>query len=105
MSVLRLDDIHVAAGPFALSADFSLPVGRRVAIIGPSGGGKSTLLDVIAGFRAPERGRVLWGDRDLTGLAPGKRPVSILFQDTNLFPHLTVAQNLALALRPGSGQQ
>jgi len=71
-----------------------------VALIGPSGAGKSTLLMTIAGFLAPASGRVLWQGRDLTGLPPAERPVSILFQDQNLFPHLTLAQNLSLALSP-----
>ena len=72
-----------------------------VAVIGPSGAGKSTLLAAIAGFFAPASGRILCGTgSDLAALAPGARPLSILFQDQNLFPHLTVAQNLGLGLRP-----
>jgi len=55
---------------------------------------------LIAGFLAPDQGRVLWDGQDLTDVAPGKRPVSILFQDQNLFPHLTVQQNVGLGLRP-----
>ncbi|MHC0052244.1 thiamine ABC transporter ATP-binding protein [Actibacterium sp. D379-3] len=98
--MLTLEDVLVQQGDFTLHADFSVAAGDRVAVIGPSGAGKSTLLDVIAGFFAPSRGRVLWQGRDLTPLAPGARPVSILFQDNNLFPHLTVAQNVGLGLRP-----
>nr|WP_249200447.1 ATP-binding cassette domain-containing protein [Thetidibacter halocola] len=87
-------------GGATLAADWAVQPGRRVAVLGPSGAGKSTLLDAIAGFRPLERGRILWDGQDLTGLPPERRPVSILFQDGNLFPHLTLARNLGLALRP-----
>jgi thiamine transport system ATP-binding protein len=68
--------------------------------MGPSGAGKSTLLSAIAGFLDPTGGRILWDRQDLTQVPPGERPVTILFQDQNLFPHLTVSQNLGLGLRP-----
>lgn len=97
---LVLDDIAFARPEFRLSADITLEQGERVAIIGPSGGGKSTLLSVIAGFDLPDRGRVLWEGEDLTPLGPEARPVSMLFQDNNLFPHLDVETNVALGLEP-----
>lgn len=99
--MLELAGIEARWGDFRLSADLALPAGARAAVIGPSGAGKSTLLSVIAGFLAPETGRVLWQGRDLTPLPPGERPVSVIFQDQNLFPHLTVAQNVGLGLHPG----
>ena len=80
-----------------------MPAGSRTAVIGPSGAGKSTLLGAIAGFIRPAAGRVLWDGRDLAPLAPGERPISLLFQDNNLFPHLTAAQNVGLGLRPDLG--
>ena len=55
---------------------------------------------MIGGYFAPSSGRILWQTADIGALPPGKRPVSTLFQDNNLFPHLTVAQNVGLALRP-----
>ena len=77
-----------------------------VVVANPKGGaGKSTLLSVISGFFAQTSGRVLWRGQDLTPVPPGERPVTILFQDQNLFPHLTVAQNLGLGLRPDLRQQ
>ncbi|MDA8585364.1 ATP-binding cassette domain-containing protein [Rhodobacteraceae bacterium] len=70
------------------------------AVIGPSGGGKSTLLSLIGGFEFPDEGAVFWGDQDLRPLAPGDRPVAVLFQDNNLFPHLDVLTNVALGASP-----
>lgn len=98
--MLQLERMSVTQDGFRLTADWALPAGARVAVIGPSGAGKSTLLSVIAGFVAPSSGRVLWDGRDLAGVEPGQRPMTILFQDQNLFPHLTLAQNLGLGLRP-----
>lgn len=98
---LTCDDLLLRQDDFSLSADLSLETGRITALIGPSGAGKSTLLSAIAGFFAPAQGRILWDGRDMTDLPPGKRPCSILFQDNNLFPHLSVAQNAGLALGEG----
>jgi thiamine transport system ATP-binding protein len=98
--MLTLDRLTLAQGDFRLTADLTLATGSRTALMGPSGGGKSTLLAAIAGFLTPASGRILWTDRDITDTPPGNRPVSILFQDNNLLPHLTVAQNAGLALAP-----
>lgn len=98
--MLQLDRLVLTQGDFRLTADWSASPGQRIAIIGPSGVGKSTLLSTIAGFFAPSGGAVRWNRQDLAGTSPGERPVTILFQDQNLFPHLTVAQNLGLGLRP-----
>lgn len=97
---LTFDAVEARVDGFALHADFSVPAGARVAVMGPSGAGKTTLLSLVAGFLAPLRGRVLWEGRDLGPVPPGQRPVSVLFQDQNLFPHLTAAQNVGLGLRP-----
>ena len=98
--MLRLEDAVIRNGDFTLRADWQVEDGARVAVIGPSGAGKTTLIEAIAGFRPLEQGRILWDGRDITGDAPGKRPVAMLFQDGNLFPHLTVAENAGLGLRP-----
>jgi thiamine transport system ATP-binding protein len=68
--------------------------------LGPSGGGKSTLLSAIAGFKTEESGRILHRGIDITEMKPANRPVTLLFQDHNLFPHMSVYQNVALGLRP-----
>ena len=98
--MLRLDRLELQVGQFRLSADFDVPRGASVAVMGPSGGGKSTLLSAIAGFLTPEGGRVLWEERDLGPLPPGERPIGVLFQDNNLFPHLSALRNVALGIRP-----
>ena len=101
--MLVLEDLTVAMGDGTLQADLCAEAGARIAVLGPSGAGKSTLLDAVAGFRAARSGRILWQGRALTTEPPDRRPVSILFQDGNLFPHLTVARNLGLALdRPAA---
>jgi thiamine transport system ATP-binding protein len=97
--MLRLESCHIQNGAFTVQADLQIKAGSKVAVIGPSGAGKSTLVEAIAGFLPLTQGRILWRDMDLTEMAPGKRPVAMLFQDGNLFPHLTVAQNAGLGLR------
>lgn len=97
---LHFDHARMREGDFTLEADFTLPRGVPVAVIGPSGAGKTTLLSMVAGFVPLESGRILWEGVPISGLRPGARPVSTLFQDQNLFPHLTVAQNVGLGLRP-----
>ena len=98
--MLKLDDCLIDNGGFRLSADLEVRQGRFVAVIGPSGGGKTTLLEAVAGFLPVLRGAVTWKGRAITELAPGARPVAMLFQDGNLFAHLTAAQNVGLGLRP-----
>ncbi len=98
--MLKIEGLRYRRDGFNLAADFSLPEGARAAIIGPSGGGKSTLLSLIAGFDYPDQGCVLWAGRDLAGVEPGKRPVAMLFQDNNLFPHLDLLTNVALGASP-----
>ncbi|MBL4929128.1 thiamine ABC transporter ATP-binding protein [Fuscibacter oryzae] len=98
--MLTLERLEIVQDDFRLTADWTLPMGARAAVIGPSGAGKSTLLMAVAGFLAPTSGRILWQGQDITAIPPGKRPLSILFQDQNLFPHLTIAQNVGLGLRP-----
>lgn len=96
--MLEISKLQVVQGSFSLRADWTRAPGTITAVIGPSGSGKSTLLSAIAGFLAPSDGRLLWRGTDFTNLAPGDRPVSMLFQDGNLFPHMTAFQNVALAL-------
>ena len=98
--MLKLDDMLIVQDDFELRADFTLEAGRKYAVIGPSGAGKSTLLSALCGFIPLASGRMIWEGRDITNLAPGARPMTMLFQDNNLFPHLNVMQNVGLGLRP-----
>ncbi|WP_458700649.1 ATP-binding cassette domain-containing protein [Sulfurospirillum sp. 1307] len=81
--------------------DFSLHVnkGEIVGIIGKSGSGKSTLLDLIAGFLTPISGEIKFKNQDITTLEVEKRPLTILFQNYNIFEHLTVLQNVLLGIK------
>lgn len=97
--MLKFETCLIENGDFSLRADLTIARGSRIAVIGPSGAGKSTLIEALAGFRPLAKGAIRWNERDLTGIAPGKRPVAMLFQDGNLFPHLTVAQNVALGIK------
>ncbi len=98
--MLHLEALHLSRPGFALDVSLHLPRGARAALIGPSGAGKSTVIELIAGFAQPDAGRIRIAGTDITDLDPAARPVSTLFQDGNLFPHLTVFDNVALGLRP-----
>jgi len=97
--MLTFDKVEVQQGDFKLKVDDQLAVGF-VSVIGPSGSGKSTLLSTIAGFSKLSLGQLYWSDNAIGEMSPSERPVSMVFQDNNLFPHLTIAQNVALALEP-----
>lgn len=88
------------------SVNFRIESGRYFVLLGPSGGGKTTLLRLIGGFIRPSRGRVLLHGRDVSDLPPNKRPTSMVFQSFALFPHMSVAKNVGYGLRlrklPGS---
>lgn len=96
--MLKLEGASIRNGSFALAVDLTLPDSATVAVIGPSGAGKSTLIEGIAGFLPVTQGRITWDGADITGHPPGARPVAMLFQEDNLFPHLTLAQNVGLGL-------
>ena len=97
--MLSLDDLRLSQGGFRLALSGRVDAGERLALLGPSGSGKSTLLSLIAGFDRPDAGRIIWEGQDITGFPVASRPVSILFQDGNLFPHLSVFDNVALGRR------
>ena len=81
------------------SVSFEIEAGRYFVLLGPSGGGKTTLLRLIGGFIRPTAGRILLHGRDVTDLAPNLRPTSMVFQSYALFPHMSVARNVAYGLR------
>ena len=96
--MLTLETVRYEQDEFVLSADWHLAPEARVAVIGPSGAGKSTLLSLIGGFITSQSGRLLWDGQDITENAPSARPVASLFQEGNLFPHLSVYENAALGV-------
>ncbi|WP_300033358.1 ATP-binding cassette domain-containing protein [uncultured Roseobacter sp.] len=98
--MLTFKHVQIGQGDFRLAAHLTVRKGRRVAVIGPSGAGKSTLLGAVGGFVPLISGALSIDGQDVTDARPGARPVSMLFQDNNLFPHLTIAQNAGLGLRP-----
>jgi thiamine ABC transporter, ATP-binding protein len=97
--MIRLDNVFLADDALPMTFDLQVVAGERIAIVGPSGAGKSTLLNLIAGFVLPTQGNIWLNGENHTCSAPYERPVSMLFQENNLFPHLTVQQNLALGLK------
>lgn len=98
--MLTLDNIVVRNGGYELRANFQIKTDRIVAVIGPSGAGKSTLLNAISGFLPVPEGALIWQGSDITSVAPHARPVAMLFQDNNLFPHMSLSRNIGLGLRP-----
>ncbi len=98
--MIAVEGLVAKAGDFTLRADLAAPAGALCAVIGPSGAGKSTLLAAMAGFAPVSAGRIRVQGREIGGLAPADRPVTLLFQENNLFPDLDVAANVGLGLRP-----
>lgn len=99
--MLKLIDITWLYHHLPMRFTLSVSRGEQVAILGPSGAGKSTLLNLIAGFLAPASGTMMIEGEDHTATPPSRRPVSMLFQENNLFSHLSVWQNIGLGLDPG----
>lgn len=98
--MITLKQVHYAYPPMPMYFDLQLTRTEKVALIGASGAGKSTLLNLIAGFEYAESGEIWLNGENHTFTEPYQRPVSMLFQDNNLFNHLTVAENIALGLKP-----
>ncbi|MEJ2038235.1 MAG: ATP-binding cassette domain-containing protein [Desulfosarcinaceae bacterium] len=98
--MLRLENVGVKLGAFRLrEASLHVRPGTYLVLLGPTGTGKTVLLETIAGVHRPRSGRIYIKDRDATHLAPERRHLGIVYQDHVLFPHLTVFQNIAFGLR------
>ncbi|MFB7600821.1 ABC transporter ATP-binding protein [Streptomyces sp. NPDC056160] len=100
-SAIRLHGLRKTFGGTTAVAGVDLEIGdgEFFSLLGPSGSGKTTVLRLIAGFETPTGGSIALGGRDVTGLAPFERDVHTVFQDYALFPHMTVEQNVAYALK------
>ena len=97
--MVKLENITYKAGQFTLGPiNLDLPKGSYTALLGPSGSGKSVMLELIAGLRFPEKGKILIDGGDMTNTPARKRPVGMLFQDYALFPHMTVEENIGFPL-------
>jgi molybdate/tungstate transport system ATP-binding protein len=97
---IAVESLTLTLGAFQLqNLDLAGSPGEILVILGPNGSGKSVTLETIAGFHRPDSGRVLIGGRDVTALAPERRNIAFVVQNFGLFPHLTVAQNVAIARR------
>ena len=99
--MLKLTDVTWLYQHLPMRFTLTAKQGEMIAILGPSGAGKSTLLNLIAGFLPPARGEMTITGQDHTHTPPSQRPVSMLFQENNLFTHLTVRQNIGLGMDPG----
>ena len=99
-AAISLDAVTFDYDDMAMHFDLAIEPSTITAVIGPSGSGKSTLLNLIAGFETAKAGRILIRGADMTNATPSERPVSMVFQDNNLFAHLDVATNIGLGRRP-----
>ncbi len=101
---VAVEALSLAIGTFRLKQiEFSVSAGEVLVVLGPNGSGKSVMLETIAGFHRPDSGRIFIGGRDVTLLPPEHRRVGFVVQSFGLFPHLTVAANIAIARRRPAG--
>ena len=100
MARIGFEGVSKAYGETVALDGFDLEVaeGEFLALLGPSGCGKTTALRLLAGFLQPTAGRILVDERDVSALPPHKRNAGMVFQDYALFPHMTVADNIAFGL-------
>src|ERR1035437_5132869 len=101
---VELIDINKRFGLTVTADNFSLTIykGEFFTFLGPSGSGKSTILRMVAGLEQPDSGRILFGGHDLVGVPPWKRNLGMMFQQYAIFPHMTVAENVAYGLKARS---
>jgi len=97
--MIEVRSLSYAVGRFSLKdIDLDVEDGETLVVLGPTGAGKTVLLELIAGFRSPSKGSVLIDGREVTGLPPEKRRVGFVYQDYLLFPHMSVFENIAYGL-------
>lgn len=98
--MLRIENVYKKLGDFQLK-DINLEIkkGEYFVILGPTGTGKTVILEVIAGMYKPDKGNVYHGENDLSSLYPEKREIGFVYQDYALFPHLTIRENIIFGLK------
>lgn len=98
--MLRIESLSITLGEFSVR-DVSLEIqpGEYFIILGPTGAGKTVLLETIAGIHTPDSGRIFLGEREITSTEPRSRNIGMVYQDYMLFPHLTVEENIVFGLR------
>ena len=101
MTSLDLNHIEFNRGDWQLNVSLSIKKGQCIALIGANGAGKSTLLSLISGFEKPDRGEIFIDNICVNDLGPAERPVTMMFQGNNLFSHMSLFDNIALACDPG----
>ncbi len=99
-AAITLDNVRFSYGATDMLFNLHLKAGETGVIVGPSGSGKSTLLNLVAGFEVPLSGRILIGDEEISTEVPAGRPVTMVFQENNLFAHLDVRANVSLGRSP-----
>ena len=107
MSVLHVDQLRIVRGstPVIIDASFQVDHGTTTVIVGPSGSGKSTLLAGIAGLVSIAHGAIRLNSRDITNVPTAQRKIGLVFQDNQLFPHLSVEENIIYGLRRQQGHR
>ena len=95
---LSANKCQIKNGGFSVQCDFSLKIGSHLSLFGPSGSGKSSFLLGLAGFLPVINGDLIYNEKSISNIEPKDRPFDLLFQENNLFPHLTVSRNILLGL-------
>lgn len=97
---LHVESVAKTLGDFSLhDVSFYVKTGEYFMILGPTGAGKTIVLETIAGIHTPDTGRICWDGEDITRSEPRARNIGVVYQDYMLFPHLTVEDNIGFGLR------
>jgi len=103
---LHVESVSLALGDFSLrDVSFEVATGEYFVILGPTGAGKTIVLETIAGIHVPDRGRISWDGEEITHAEPHTRNIAVVYQDYMLFPHLTVEENIGFGLRQKNAER
>ena len=96
---LNIKELDLILGEFRLNCDLELPSGQLITLLGPSGCGKTSLLKSVAGLHSLDKGRIILGEKEISGLDPRQRKIGMVFQDYALFPHMSVRKNICYGMK------